>query len=394
MGLPEHSHFSTNVFNSAIQRFLTPPLTTATIRREQALFKTFSMVYFQSKMDASDVHEKRNLFNLAIPLKIGQLVLQENKRMIQGVSFKLQPLQKGIFKVTKIVTEVTYEIEELDTGQKIVRHRNLLLPYYPKIQSVPHLITKFRLDNQIVHRGWKISPSDHDPFNQFTPDATDNLPPEVVPTLVPDLNESESSDDSSEELPQRTLTPRSNKPDQPGTSRDSTGYGSMLGDTTGAIPKTTLRRSDRIKYKKDETGETSGYLTPSKIPISPTLNVEDTDISFDISKTPKPKFSSTPKPRYDLRNKKLADNQDTLEKIEEISPVVEITNRGKNKSKKLQDEKVPETPKTTQRSSQRLKQQKNLKDKTNPEFKWFNHVYQKWDHMYDWQTPVQYNYYN
>ena len=93
-------------------------------------------------MDAPDVHEKPNLFNLAKPLKIGQLVLQENERMIQGVSFKLQHLQKGIFKVTKIVTEVTYEIEDLDTGQKIVCHRNLLLPYYPKIQSVPHLITK------------------------------------------------------------------------------------------------------------------------------------------------------------------------------------------------------------------------------------------------------------
>ncbi len=97
---------------------------------------------------------------------------------------------------------------------------------------------------------------------------------------------------------------------------------------------------------------------------------------------------------------KLAENQDTLEDIEEIeySPVVETTDRGKSRMSKIpRAEKVSETPKTTQttqRSSLRVKQQKKLLDNTNPEFKWFNHVYLKWDHMYDWQPNGQYHYYN
>ncbi len=381
IGLPEHSHFSTSVFNSAIQKFLTPQLTTETMRREQALVKTYSMVYFQSKMDEPDVHEKRNLFNLAIPLKIGQLVLQENKRLVQGISFKLQPLHKGIFKVTKIVTEVTYEIEELDTGQKVVRHRNLLLPYYPKILAVPHLITKFRLDNQITHRGWRISPSDHDPFYQFTPDANDNLPPDAAPNLIQDPIDSDSSDEALNEQPSEMVVgPISGKNDHSSTTKDSTGYGSMLGDPTGAIPKTIqTRQSDRLKNKKptDKT-ETSGYETQSKIQTSPISDKDKTAVKTKITKIPKPQFTSTPKtPRYNLRSSKPNDRENDGN-FDEISPVVEKVKKDNSKTKE------PST-----RTSQR-QLQKKLAENADKDYQWFLHVYQKWDNMYDWSHPGQY----
>ena len=165
----------------------------------------------------------------------------------------------------------------------------------------------------------------------------------------------------------------------------------MLGDTTGAIPKSTpLRRSARIKDLKNDTGETSDFQTQSKIQISPISNTDNLDNFPGATKTPKPKYSSTPKNvNYDLRHKPLAENQDNLDEIE-ISPVVEKINKGKNKTSN-----IPETPKTTQsnlRSSQRVKQKK-LSDNANPDYKWFHHVYQKWDNMYDWTPNGQYYYY-
>jgi hypothetical protein len=98
-------------------------------------------------MESPDAHAGRNIHNLATKLEEGQLVLMENKQIIQGTSQKLQPLRKGIWKVLKKVTDITYDIENTRTKEVTRKHRNLLLPYFPKIQTVPHLINRFRIED-------------------------------------------------------------------------------------------------------------------------------------------------------------------------------------------------------------------------------------------------------
>ena len=39
-------------------------------------------------------------------------------------------------------------LENIKDGQRILRHRNYLLPYIPKTTSVPHLLNKYRQDEQ------------------------------------------------------------------------------------------------------------------------------------------------------------------------------------------------------------------------------------------------------
>ena len=140
--LPKHSHFNATIFSSTIQKFILPELTSEMIKRENNLTKVYDMVFTHSKMDHEDVHANRNIHNLAQKLTVGQLVLIENKDIIQGISHKLLPLRKGIYKVIKEITEVTYQIEHLETKKILLRHRNLLLPYYPKILTIPHIDRK------------------------------------------------------------------------------------------------------------------------------------------------------------------------------------------------------------------------------------------------------------
>ena len=70
-------------------------------------------------------------FTPATNLKIGTVVLISNFVMQNGVSKKLEPIQKGRFQIIDKPTDVTYKL--IDSNKKeIVQHRNNLLPYYPK----------------------------------------------------------------------------------------------------------------------------------------------------------------------------------------------------------------------------------------------------------------------
>ena len=77
-------------------------------------------------------------------LEIGQKVLYENHRQDLSKSQKLQQRRLGPFTVTKRVTNTTYQIQD-DKDPTILKtvHRNHLVEYYPKEETLPPMIEEY-----------------------------------------------------------------------------------------------------------------------------------------------------------------------------------------------------------------------------------------------------------
>ena len=77
-------------------------------------------------------------------LEIGQKVLYENHRQDLSKSQKLQQRRLGPFTVTKRVTNTTYQIQD-DKDATILKkvHRNHLVEYYPKEETLPPMIKEY-----------------------------------------------------------------------------------------------------------------------------------------------------------------------------------------------------------------------------------------------------------
>ena len=77
-------------------------------------------------------------------LDIGQKVLYENHRQDLSKSQKLQQRRLGPFTVTKRITNTTYQIQD-DKDPTILKtvHRNHLVEYYPKEESLPPVIEEY-----------------------------------------------------------------------------------------------------------------------------------------------------------------------------------------------------------------------------------------------------------
>ena len=77
-------------------------------------------------------------------LEIGQKVLYENHRQDLSKSQKLQQRRLGPFTVTKRVTNTTYRIQDdKDPTTLKTVHRNLLVEYYPKEETLPPMIEEY-----------------------------------------------------------------------------------------------------------------------------------------------------------------------------------------------------------------------------------------------------------
>ena len=77
-------------------------------------------------------------------LEVGQKVLYENHRQDLSKSQKLQQRRLGPFTVTKRVTNTTYQIQD-DKDPAILKtvHRNHLVEYYPKEETLPPMIEEY-----------------------------------------------------------------------------------------------------------------------------------------------------------------------------------------------------------------------------------------------------------
>ncbi len=69
--------------------------------------------------------------------------------MIPGISQKLLPKRKGLYKVIKQIVPTTYLLQNLQNKENtIIRHRNLLIPYYAKDEDISVLTKKYLEENK------------------------------------------------------------------------------------------------------------------------------------------------------------------------------------------------------------------------------------------------------
>ena len=142
--LPSHSHSENNLKNQLLDKLLWPQLSHALLERERDFKRIYSATFERCREQTARSHAYRNRFKLGQHLSIGQKVLYENHREDLSKSQKLQQRRLGPFTATKRVTNTTYQIQD-DKDPTILKtvHRNHLVEYYPKEETLPPMIEDY-----------------------------------------------------------------------------------------------------------------------------------------------------------------------------------------------------------------------------------------------------------
>ena len=142
--LPSHSHRENNLKNQLLDNLLRPQLSHALLEPERDFKRIYSATFERCREQTARSHAYRNRFKLGQHLEIGQKVLYENHRQDLSKSQKPQQRRLGPFTVTKRVTKTTYQIQD-DKDPTILKtvHRNHLVEYYPKEETLPPMIEKY-----------------------------------------------------------------------------------------------------------------------------------------------------------------------------------------------------------------------------------------------------------
>ena len=142
--LPSHSHSETNLKNQLLDNLLRPQLSHALLERERDFKRIYSATFERCREQTARSHAYRNRFKLGQHLEIGQKVLYENHRQDLSKSQKLQQRRLGPFTVTKRVANTTYQIQDdKDPTTLKTVHRNHLVEYYPKEETLPPMIEEY-----------------------------------------------------------------------------------------------------------------------------------------------------------------------------------------------------------------------------------------------------------
>ena len=139
--LPSHSHSENNLKNQFLDNLLRPQLSQALLERERDFKRIYSATFGACREQTARSHAYRNRFKLGQHLEIGQKILYESHRQDLSKSQKFQQRRLGHFTVTKRVTNTTYQVQD-DKDPTIFRsvHRNHLVEYYPKEETLPPMI--------------------------------------------------------------------------------------------------------------------------------------------------------------------------------------------------------------------------------------------------------------
>ena len=142
--LPSHSHSANSLKNQLPDNLFRPQLSHALLERERDFKRIYSTTFERCREQTSRSHAYRNRFKLGQHLKIGQKVLFKNHRQDFSKSQKLQQRRLGPFTVTKRVSNTTYQIQD-DKDPTILKtvHRNHLIEYYPKEETLPPMIEEY-----------------------------------------------------------------------------------------------------------------------------------------------------------------------------------------------------------------------------------------------------------
>ena len=142
--LPPHSHSGNNLKNQLLDNLLRPQLSHAHLDRECDFKRIYSATFERCREQTARSHAYRNRFKLGQHLEIGRKVLYENHRQDLSKSQKLQQRRLGPFTVTKRVTNTSYQIQDgKDPTIFKTVHRNHLVEYYPKEETLLPMIEKY-----------------------------------------------------------------------------------------------------------------------------------------------------------------------------------------------------------------------------------------------------------
>ena len=130
--------------NQLLDNLLRPQLSQALLERERDFKRIYSATFEKCREQTARSHAYRNRFKLGHHPEIGQKVLYENHRQDLSKSQKLQQRRLGPFTVTKRITNTTYQIQD-DKDPPVLKtvHRNHLVEYYPKENSLPPMIEEY-----------------------------------------------------------------------------------------------------------------------------------------------------------------------------------------------------------------------------------------------------------
>ena len=142
--LPPHTRDENSTKNELLQKLLRPQLSQALLDRERGFKRYYSSTFERCREQTARSHASRNIFKLGHHLDVGQKVLYENHRQDLSKSQKLQQRRLGPFTVTKRLTSTTYQIQD-DKDPSLTKtvHRNHLVEYYPKEESLPSMIEEY-----------------------------------------------------------------------------------------------------------------------------------------------------------------------------------------------------------------------------------------------------------
>ena len=142
--LPSHSHSENSLKNQILDNLLRPQLSHALLERERDFKRIYSATFERCREQTARSHAYINRFKLGQHLEIGQKVLYENHRQDLSMRQKFQQRRFGPFTVTKRVTNTTYQIQD-DKDPTILKtvHRNHLVEYYPKEETLPPMIEEY-----------------------------------------------------------------------------------------------------------------------------------------------------------------------------------------------------------------------------------------------------------
>ena len=259
--LPPHTHDENSTKNELLQKLLRPQLSQALLDREQDFKRVYYSTFERCREQTARSHAYRNRFKLGHHLDVGQKVLYENHRQDLSKSQKLQQRRLGPFTVTKRVTSTTYQIQD-DKDPSITKtvHRNHLVEYYPKEESLPAMIDEYVPHDQrhnvfferfLEQRIGKL--------NSFTtPPAEDTIPFPIrpvptAPAIAPHKRDSLTSSDSGVGsphvfLPTLPITPEQQPPHSQETENEQPSTSASTGPFTPI--QQFLRNSRKSKARE------------------------------------------------------------------------------------------------------------------------------------------------
>ena len=142
--LPSHSHSENNLKNQLLDNLLRPQLSHALLERERNFKRIYSATFERCHEQTTRSHAYRNRFKLGHHLEIGRKVLYGYHRQDLSKKQKLHQRRLGTCTVTKRVTNTTYQVQD-DKDPTILKtvHRNHLVEYYPKEETLPPMIEEY-----------------------------------------------------------------------------------------------------------------------------------------------------------------------------------------------------------------------------------------------------------